>query len=116
MKQLTAYAKQLRNNQTDAEIHLWKRIKSRQLKGYKFRRQHIFSNYIVDFVCIELKLIIEIDGSQHQAQKEYDKIRTQYLNSIGFKVLRFWNNEILEQVESVVEAILQALPSAITQK
>jgi very-short-patch-repair endonuclease len=105
LKRLTAQARCLRNNQTDTEKSLWNSIKSRQLSGYKFRRLYVFEDYIVDFVCIELKLIIELDGSQHEFQKEYDATRTEYLNSKGYKVLRFWNNDVLKNMNGVLEVI-----------
>jgi very-short-patch-repair endonuclease len=91
----------LRANMTDAEQSLWKVLRGRQFSGYKFRRQHPFGNYILDFVCLENKLVIEIDGSQHFSQSEYDETRTQLLQSAGFQVLRFWNNEVFDEFEAV---------------
>lgn len=95
----------LRSNMTDAEQHLWQHVRMRQLNGLKFRRQHPCGNYILDFACIEIKLAIELDGSQHQQQIDYDKNRTEWLKSEGWNLLRFWNNEVLQNSESVLEAI-----------
>lgn len=94
---------------TSAEYKLWQGIRSRQLENMKFRRQFPINNYIVDFVCIENKLVIEIDGGQHNEEenKVLDNKRTDYLVSQGFTVLRFWNNEIFENFEQVVEKIKQ---------
>ena len=105
----TQRARELRKNQTDAEKLLWKHIRNRQLSGYKFRRQCPLGNYIVDFICLSLKLIIELDGSQHMNNAGYDERRTQYLEAHGFKVLRFWNNNILNQTDSVLEALTLTL-------
>ncbi|GIX29175.1 endonuclease domain-containing protein [Pelomicrobium sp. G1] len=93
---------------TDAERKLWHRIRREQL-GVKFRRQHPFENYILDFVCLEQKLIVEVDGSQHAQALAQDAARTAALEAAGFRVLRFWNNEVLQETEAVLERILQAL-------
>jgi very-short-patch-repair endonuclease len=98
-------ARSLRKRQTDAERLLWYRLRSRQLAGYKFRRQQAMGVYIVDFICLESKLIIELDGGQHATQIEYDAKRSSYLNSHGFKVLRFWNNDVLQDIDAVLEFI-----------
>ena len=102
MKEL---ARALRKNQTDAEKLLWYRLRNRQLAGCKFRRQQIIGPYITDFLCLEPKLIIELDGGQHSEQKEQDEQRTRFLESMGYQVLRFWNNEVLGNPDSVLEAI-----------
>lgn len=102
---IKANSRDLRSNMTDAEQHLWRHLRMRQLNGLKFRRQHPCGNYILDFACLETKLAIELDGSQHQQQIEYDKNRTEWLNGKGWKLLRFWNNEVLQSSESVLEAI-----------
>jgi very-short-patch-repair endonuclease len=94
---------------TDAERHLWSHLRRRQLVEAKFRRQASIGRYIVDFVCFEEKLIIELDGGQHTEQVEYDEQRTSWLNSQGFRVLRFWNHEVFEDLDSVLEVILNAL-------
>ena len=102
-------ARELRQNNTDAERWLWQRLRSRQLLGQKFRRQVPVGQYIVDFLCRECKLVVEIDGSQHQLQADYDDRRTQFLESQGYQVVRYWNNEVLQQGEAVLESIIQAL-------
>jgi len=104
---LTENARALRKNQTDTERWLWQKLRNRQLLNLKFRRQVPIGNYIVDFVCLELKLIIELDGSQHIEQADYDARRTAYLEQLGFKVIRFWNNEVLNNGEGVLERIYQ---------
>jgi len=95
----------LRNNMSKAEQTLWYLLRSRQICGLKFRRQHPFEDYILDFVCLENKLIIEVDGGQHGQQMRYDENRTQELRAAGFRVLRFWDNEVLRETESVREKI-----------
>ncbi len=102
-------ARELRRNQTEAESNLWRYLRNRQLHGYKFRRQMPIGKYIVDFACVSLKMIVEIDGSQHMQNTDYDESRTEYLNKQGYKVIRFWNNEILTQIESVLEALTLTL-------
>ncbi|MDH4329937.1 MAG: endonuclease domain-containing protein [Candidatus Moranbacteria bacterium] len=102
--------KKLRNNSTPQEIVLWSRLKRKQL-GYKFRRQHSFGKYIVDFYCKEKGLVIEIDGCQHKKDlhQNYDTERTEYLQRKGLKVLRFWNNEINNNLDGVIFKILESL-------
>ena len=95
----------LRTNMTDAEQALWKVLRGRQFSGHKFRRQHPFGDYILDFVCLENKLVVEVDGGQHCTQTEYDEDRTKRLSSSGFHVLRFWNNEVIKELEAVKEKI-----------
>ena len=102
---LTHRARDLRKNSTDAERLLWRHLKTKQLLGLKFRRQEQIGYYIVDFVCYEALLIVEADGGQHLEGRENDEVRTQWLNSQGFRVLRFWNNDILLNVEGVLEVI-----------
>ena len=102
-------ARNLRKNQTNAESTLWAELRSRQLCGRRFKRQHPIGNYIVDFVCLESRLVVELDGGQHLASSEYDETRTSYLSSRGFSVLRFWNNQVFPEIEGVKEAILLAL-------
>ena len=99
----------LRTNMTDAEQALWKVLRGRQFSGHKFRRQHPFGDYILDFVCLEHKLIIEVDGGQHGRQAEYDDARSRRLQSSGFQVLRFWNNEVIAELEAVKEKIWMTL-------
>jgi len=100
---ITRLAKLLRRSHTDAELLLWKHLKTRQMEGTKFRRQQPIGRYIVDFVSFEKKTIIEVDGGQHS--EEIDKKRDQWLSDQGFKVLRFWNNEVLQNTEGVFEVI-----------
>ena len=109
MKTLTALAKKLRRNQTDVEKILWYRLRGRQIGGYKFRRQHQIENFIADFACPERMLIVEIDGGQHNDQAQRDSTRTATLASMGYRVLRFWNNEVAEDIEAVLEVIRLAL-------
>lgn len=100
--------KKLRNSATIQEIKLWGFIKNSQL-GVKFRRQHGIGPYIVDFCCPAKKIIIEIDGSQHIENKEYDDARTLFLEKLGYQVLRFWNNEINDTIEGVIMKIQQSI-------
>src|SRR3989344_548172 len=90
-KELIGNRRRLRNKSTKAEVLLWHYLKDKQL-GNKFRRQHSIGNFIVDFYCPKTKLIVEIDGSQHQENERYDAKRTEYLTNLGYRVLRFWNN------------------------
>ena len=108
-KKNTPIAKRLRNNPTDAENHLWFYLRAKQLHGHKFRRQQPIGNYIVDFTCMQQRLVIELDGGQHADQIKQDQLRDSWLNSQGFKVLRFWNNDVFENTEGVLETILQEL-------
>jgi len=98
----------LRKESTPAERKLWSRIRNNQL-GVTFRRQHAVGNYIPDFCSPKAKLIIELDGSQHLEQEEYDGERTEYLKSLGYKVIRFWNNDVMKNIDSVILAIIQAM-------
>jgi len=98
-------AKNLRKKSTDAERLLWRHLRAKQLEGFKFRRQQPIGNYVVDFVCFENRIVIEVDGGQHAIEKEKDSERTKWLESQGFKILRFWNNEVLMNIEGVLEVI-----------
>jgi very-short-patch-repair endonuclease len=109
MLKLTQYAKELRQNMTDAEQRLWKHLRAHRLNGAKFRRQHPIANYIVDFVCLDASLIVELDGGQHAEQIGYDQKRDALLKQHGFTVLRFWNNDVLQNTEGVLTAILEKL-------
>lgn len=104
---LTSVAKELRKNATDAERLLWRYLRGKQLLGLKFRRQEQIGRFVVDFVCFEKALIVEADGSQHgiAIEKMKDANRTAWLISQGFEVLRFWNHEILQNVDGVLEVI-----------
>ncbi len=101
----TSFARTLRKKQTDAEKVLWHSLRNRQINNYKFRRQHEAGPYIADFCCVEKNIIIELDGGQHSVQKEKDKLRTHFLNKMGYRIIRFWDHEILTQKESVLEKI-----------
>ncbi|MCY4573584.1 MAG: DUF559 domain-containing protein [Gemmatimonadetes bacterium] len=103
---LTERARELRQHSTDAERMLWSRLRNRRLQGTKFRRQAQIGQYIVDFLSMERRLIIELDGGHHADQRDSDDVRTRALESEGFQVLRFWNNEVLREPDSVLEAIL----------
>jgi len=108
-RNLKQYSRQLRENMTDAERHLWSKIRMKQLRGYQFYRQKPVGDYIVDFFCPRAKLVIEVDGSQHFSDEmiEYDRIRNEYLSSLGLRVLRFTNVDVLTHIESVVESIIE---------
>jgi len=102
-------AGELRKEPTPAEKKLWAYLRRDKLNGVNFRRQHAIGNFIVDFVSIKRKLVIELDGSQHLEQEEYDIERTKYLELQGYKVVRFWNNDVLNNMEGVILSILYAL-------
>ena len=106
---MKSQAQQLRHRSTEAELRLWRALRSRQIAGAKFRRQHSVPPFIVDFVCLEKKLVIEVDGGQHLQQAERDGKRTAFLESHGFRVLRFWNHDVLQQTKVVLEVICLAL-------
>ena len=107
----TNLARELRRNETETEQILWSWLRNRQLDGVKFRRQQVIGDYIVDFVCYEKKLIIEIDGGQHsESQVESkDQVRTNKLKSQGFRILRFWNNDVNDNPDGVIVSIKEAL-------
>ncbi len=98
-------ARALRREATDAEWELWSILRNRQLAGSKFRRQQPIGPYIVDFVCFAEKLVVEVDGGQHATAAERDAARTAWLESQGFRVLRFWNHDVLQNIEGVSESI-----------
>ncbi len=102
-------ARILKENITDAENRMWYFVRNRRLNGHKFVRQYIIEPYIVDFICREKRMIIELDGSHHLDTVMYDQERTEYLEGKGYKVLRFWNNEVLHDIDNVLEMILQFL-------
>ncbi len=108
MKKLVFQAKTLRKRSTDTEHYLWKFLRSKRLADYKFRRQEPIGNYIVDFVCYEHRLIIECDGGQHLEMEEKDHERDQWFIKQGYRVLRFWDNDIFQKTEVVLEMILNA--------
>jgi very-short-patch-repair endonuclease len=98
-------ARSLRSNSTKAEAKLWRCLRNRELMGMKFRRQMPIEHYIADFVCEEFKLIIELDGGQHAEQLAYDNRRTNQLRSKGYQVVRYWNNDVLQNTEGVLQKI-----------
>ena len=102
-------AKALRHNLTDAEKKLWYHLRAHRFMGRKFKRQKPIGRYVVDFVCLEKKLIIELDGGQHAENLEYDQARDAWLHSQGYTVLRFWNNEMMDEMEGVLERIRLAI-------
>jgi len=99
-------AKRLRRNQTDAERVLWFQLRNRRLNGLKFKRQVPIDRFVVDFCCAEARLVIELDGGQHSAQVNKDLDRTKILGAMGYLVLRFWNNDVLQNTDGVLEEIL----------
>jgi very-short-patch-repair endonuclease len=101
----TIIAKSLRKRLTNTERILWKHLRAKQIEGNKFRRQEPIGKYIVDFVCHEKRIVIEVDGSQHSIDKAIDKERDEWLKEQGYEVMRFWNNEVLENIEGVLEVI-----------
>lgn len=113
MDRIRLHARALRKNPTDAERALWNGLRFWQVGGYKFRRQQPIGDYIVDFVCLEKKIVIEVDGGQHAEQEEYDGVRDAWLRGKGYSVLRFWNNDVLHNLDGVKETISQALGATL---
>lgn len=105
----SSHARTLRTMPTDAEIRLWSRLRRKQLYGFRFRRQQPVGPYIVDFFCPAAKLVIEVDGGQHAVRENEDASRTRWLEERGYRVLRFWNNEVLANTDGVIWAILESL-------
>lgn len=110
-KQAHNYARILRSEQTNTEKVLWYNIRNNKLNGIKFKRQVPIGKYIVDFLCMHKKLVIELDGSQHVENQEYDNIRTEYLKSNGYTVIRFFDDEVLKHTENVLTEILRIYDS-----
>jgi very-short-patch-repair endonuclease len=102
-------AKQLHRNMTPSEAKLWARLRAHRMKDVHFRNQYAIGNYVVDFCAPRRKLILELDGSQHLEQQEYDDERTTFFESKGYRVLRIWNNEVMNDIEGVLRAIDLAL-------
>jgi adenine-specific DNA-methyltransferase len=102
-------ARHLRKNPTDAESRLWQHLQQRQLAGFRFRRQAPLGPYVADFVCQSEKLVVEVDGGEHADRIEHDNRRTAWLAANGYRVLRFWNNDVLGNTESVLETILKTI-------
>ena len=107
----TARARRLRRDATDAELKLWNRLRARTINGFKFVRQEPIGPYFVDFLCRQQRLIIEVDGGQHATDKR-DAVREQWLVARGYRVLRFWNNDVLGNIDGVLEVIADALKAA----
>ncbi|MDU4150711.1 MULTISPECIES: endonuclease domain-containing protein [Phytobacter] len=109
MEIIRSHAKQLRRELTQEERRLWYLLRSRRFSRYKFRRQHPVGHYILDFACCEARLAIELDGGQHDEWYEYDVQRTVWLNKKGWMIMRFWNNELWQNEEAVLERIFETL-------
>lgn len=105
MPDLVNLSRNLRKGQTDAETLLWRHLRRKQLEGLRFRRQQPIGKYIVDFVCLEKRLILEIDGGQHAIDQDKDMKRDNWLLSEGYHILRFWNSDVLSNIEGVMETI-----------
>jgi very-short-patch-repair endonuclease len=110
---LVPLARRMRHEPTDGEMRLWSRLRNRQLGGLKFRRQHPIGGYIVDFACVELMLVVEVDGGQHNedAGRRSDATRTAALNGAGWKVVRFWADEVMRDTDAVLDSLASAVPS-----
>ena len=102
-------ARRLRRNQTEAERRLWEQLRANQLCGFKFRRQYPIGVFIVDFCCFQRRLVVELDGGQHATLTEADQRRSTILLSRGYRVLRFWDNEVFKDINAVIERIAEAL-------
>lgn len=113
-RQISPHAAGLRRDRTDAEHRFWQAVRNRQLDGFKFRFQHSIGPYIADFACLEAMLIVELDGGQHS--EAVDACRTTFLQAKGFRVLRFWNNDMLTNAEGVLLMVQAALAEAIQKK
>jgi very-short-patch-repair endonuclease len=105
---LTKFARQMRCEPTVAELKFWYQVRDRRLEGFKFKRQIPVGPYIADFICIERRLIVEIDGGQH-SESEHDRKRDAFLTSEGYRVLRFWNADVLTNMEGVIDMVIMEL-------
>ncbi len=112
MADLLQHARDLRKNQTDVECLIWRHLRAKRFAEWKFKRQQPLGSYIVDFVCFEARLVIELDGGQHAEQIEYDAVRTRWLRAQRFTVLRFWNNDVIENLDGVMQTVLESLQAA----
>jgi very-short-patch-repair endonuclease len=110
-KRRTPVARRLRRDATDVEAQLWQRLRNRQIEGAKFRRQLPIGRYVVDFACVEAQLVIELDGGQH-ADSATDPERTRFIEAAGYTVIRFWNNDLAENIGGVLEQIRLELQNA----
>lgn len=106
---LRGYVRRLRRDQTDAERTLWMHLRDRRLNGAKFRRQHSIGRYIVDFCCLEHRIVVEVNGGHHISQVQVDQRRTAWLAHHGYRVLRFWDNEVLTNLDAVLQQIAEAV-------
>ncbi len=106
---LKPLARSMRTEMTFSERTLWKYIRNRQILGYKFRRQHVIGNFIVDFYCHELKLVIEVDGLSHEEQKSYDRDRQVYLEISGYSVIRFNNEDVVRNISGVIDELMNRI-------
>jgi crossover junction endodeoxyribonuclease RuvC len=113
---LAKHQRDLRSNSTDAERIVWQNLRSRQLLGAKFRRQHVVENYIVDFVSFDAMLVVELDGSQHAEQKVYDEKRNGVLESAGFHMLRFWNSDVMVNIDGVISTIYAEISKRVSER
>ena len=102
-------ARRLRIDQTEAERRFWSRLRGRQLKGFKFRRQYSIGPFVADFFCLRAKLVIELDGSQHADQSNRDERRTDFIRDARYQVLRIWNYEVIVKIDAVLQRIADAL-------
>ena len=105
----TQFAKELRQNPTNAEKLFWWHVSNRQFQGAKFKRQVPMGNYIVDFVCHDMKVIVELDGGQHALQEQQDRMRTNELQNQGYQVIRYWNNDVLSNIEGVMKNLAEQM-------
>ena len=108
---VAAYAIELRARMTDAEMKVWYHLRARRFLGWKFRRQVPIGDYVADFVCEEARVIVEIDGGQHDVRRERDERRSRWLTGQGYRVVRVWNNDVFGNIDGVLERITEALPS-----
>lgn len=111
VKKLRYYARRQRQDATDVERILWGHLRAHRLNGLKFKRQVPVGNYIVDFLCYQKKVIVELDGGQHLEQARYDQKRTLFLERSGFQIIRFWNHDVWQHLETVLNKILHACHS-----
>ena len=109
-REQTDFARTLRTNATDAEILLWSRLRRKQVGGHRFRRQYPIGGYVADFACVSERLVIELDGGQHSERRRRDEARTQDLEAMGYRMLRFWNDDVFNDLDNVVERIAAELP------
>ncbi|MUV13059.1 DUF559 domain-containing protein [Lysobacter sp. HX-5-24] len=107
MQPIWIHARLLRNNATLCERRLWRHLRARRLGGHRFRRQYPIAGYIADFACVEARVVVELDGSQHADARAYDALRTRRMETNGYRVLRFWNNALLQQRDAVLGVILK---------